>query len=46
MESTLNLGIKTLNRNGAIVVIGLFGQERKSNGVELSKSFLLSLIFM
>ena len=27
MESTLNLGIKTLNRNGAIVVIGLFGQE-------------------
>ena len=34
---TLNLGIKTLNRNGAIVVIGLFGQERKSNGVEFSK---------
>ena len=27
LESTLNLGIKTLNRNGAIVVIGLFGQE-------------------
>lgn len=27
IESTLNLGIKTLNRNGAIVVIGLFGQE-------------------
>ena len=23
----LNLGVKTLNRNGAIVVIGLFGQE-------------------
>ena len=27
LESTLNLGVKTLNRNGAIVVIGLFGQE-------------------
>lgn len=26
-ESTLNLGVKTLNRNGAIVVIGLFGKE-------------------
>ena len=23
----LNLGVKTLNRNGAIVVVGLFGQE-------------------
>jgi propanol-preferring alcohol dehydrogenase len=27
LESTLNLGVKTLNRNGAIVVVGLFGQE-------------------
>jgi alcohol dehydrogenase, propanol-preferring len=27
LESTFNLAIKTLNRNGAIVVIGLFGQE-------------------
>ncbi|MGA9927105.1 MAG: zinc-binding dehydrogenase, partial [Nitrososphaeraceae archaeon] len=29
LENTLNLGIKTLNRNGAIVVVGLFGQEIK-----------------
>ncbi len=27
LESTLNLAIKTLNRNGAIVAIGLFGQD-------------------
>lgn len=27
LESTLNLAVETLNRNGAIVVIGLFGQE-------------------
>jgi alcohol dehydrogenase, propanol-preferring len=27
MESTLNLAVRTLNRSGAIVVIGLFGQE-------------------
>jgi propanol-preferring alcohol dehydrogenase len=27
LESTLDLAVKSLNRNGAIVVIGLFGQE-------------------
>ena len=27
LESTFNLAIKSLSRNGAIVVIGLFGQE-------------------
>jgi alcohol dehydrogenase, propanol-preferring len=27
MESTFNLAIETLNRNGAIVLIGLFGEK-------------------
>lgn len=27
LESTLNLAVRSLNRNGAIVVVGLFGQE-------------------